>query len=249
MKKILILITLVIVSISAYSQTATIPVKAVNYKDWPANYTLTNTTADTFIFNAQKNYWTTQVYEVNLDSLTGNHTNVAVALYGRIFTTDSWTAIGSAVNWLSGGDESSPDTTIKITNTTPNNYNQFMVRIVGTGTGTTRVDNQQFQLWYTPTAAVYHALNSQSAGTANAITLNFSPDIPALHEGLRVSFIADSANTGAVTIAIDGGTAKAIVEQEGATPNALDANDIRVGTVQDLFYTGTQWIKISPSGN
>jgi hypothetical protein len=245
MKKLFLILGFVIVAVTAYCQTASFSVKSVMSKDITSNYSLSGTIADTFLFTATKNYYTMQSYNINLDSASGNHTAVATSLYGRIFTTDAWTQVGSTITWKG----TTADTTFKIESTAPNKYNYFMVRLVGTGTGVTTIDSQTWQQWYVPTSTIYHAVGSQSAGLKNAVTLNFSPDIPALYEGLRVSFVADSANTGATTIAIDGGEAKAIYEQEGATPNALDANDIRVGTVQDLLYNGTQWIKLSPSGN
>lgn len=245
MKKILILLVFVIVAVASSAQTASLSMKTTMTLTTGTNYTLTNTTADTILITAPKNYWTTQSYTINLDSASGNHTNVATALYGRITTLDGWTQIGSTVNWAG----ISADTTFTINNTTPNNYKYFMVKLTGTGTGTTTIDNQIFNQWYVSTSTIYHASGSQSAGTANAITLDFSPNIPGLHQGLRVSFIADSANTGATTLSIDGGTAKNIYEEVGAAPNALDANDIRAGAVIDLLYDGTQWIMLNPSGN
>ena len=86
------------------------------------------------------------------------------------------------------------------------------------------------------------------AGTGDAITINFSPDFPALAAGLAITFIAEAANTGAATLAIDGGDAKDIKEYNGAI-GALDANDIRSGQVVTVVYDGTQWVMMSPSGN
>ena len=85
-------------------------------------------------------------------------------------------------------------------------------------------------------------------GTGDAITMNFTPDFPALAVGLAVTFVSEAANTTAVTLAIDGGTAKAIGEYNGAY-SALDANDIRSGQLVTIVYDGTQWVMMSPSGN
>ncbi len=244
MKRYLIFLAL-IVAIGVKATQVEISMKARNYVELTTDYTLTNTTADTFIFYAPRANFATQAYTVSLDSASGNHTSVATSLYGRITTSDTWTQIGSTITWV-GSDA---DTSFSIVGTTPNAYKYFMVRMVGVDTGVTTINNQEFNLWLNPVTSVFHAVGSQLAGTANAITINYIPDLPALYEGLMVSFIADSANTGATTLSIDGGTAKAIYEQEGATPNALDANDIRAGTVQLLQYDGTQWIKLSPSGN
>lgn len=78
--------------------------------------------------------------------------------------------------------------------------------------------------------------------------MNFTPDFPALAAGLAITFVAEAANTTAVTLAIDGGTAKAIGEYNGAY-SALDANDIRSGQLVTIVYDGTQWVMMSPSGN
>lgn len=85
-------------------------------------------------------------------------------------------------------------------------------------------------------------------GTGDAMTMNFAPDFPALAVGLAVTFVAEAANTTAVTLAIDGGAAKAIGEYNGAY-SALDANDIRSGQLVTIVYDGTQWVMMSPSGN
>jgi len=85
-------------------------------------------------------------------------------------------------------------------------------------------------------------------GSGDAITMNFSPDLPTLAVGLAITFVAEAANTTAVTLAVDGGTAKAIGEYNGAY-SALDANDIRSGQLVTIVYDGTQWVMMSPSGN
>ena len=85
-------------------------------------------------------------------------------------------------------------------------------------------------------------------GTGDAITMDFTPDFPTLAAGLSITFIAEAANTTAVTLAIDGGTAKDIKKYGGAI-GALVANDIRSGQVVTIVYDGTQWVMMSPKGN
>lgn len=84
-------------------------------------------------------------------------------------------------------------------------------------------------------------------GTADALTADFTPDLGDLITGLKVVFVADSSNTGATTIAIDGGDAKSIFETHDISE--LEANDIRAGMVVEIIYDGTQWQQISQSGN
>jgi hypothetical protein len=130
----------------------------VSQKTLNTNYTLSNAVADTFLFVARRNYAATQAYSVNLDSLTGNHTNVAVILYGSLLGTSTWTQIGSTINWKG----TTSDTTITIANTTPNRYNYYRVKILGTGTGTTRIDWQEMQTWQSAILDGVAALSSGS---------------------------------------------------------------------------------------
>lgn len=433
MKKILFILALVIVAITAKTQTASWTMKTYNSFDKGTNYTLTNTVADTFLWYAPRNYPATQSYTVNYDTLSGPHATIETSLYGRTFDTDSWTQIGSTDTWTTSGTDPTQDVTI--TNATANRYNYYMVIMVGSGTGTTTIDRQQFYIWesgelsdgtatlsagsftgvidigmsgnldvktnndsiilnaglglnaigvYVNAATVFSAdttgdvlavggditgangnkidigeatdgtitfsrddagtvtLTSAdndanaaltiSAGGTGALTLgdagsttaitssdwaidatgvatglgnitsndkivttdtvttavltttgniiagaavnvtgavgaasyNFATAaqvtgaadsirvtnaaIPALAAGLAVTFVAEAANTAAVRFDLNG-TVKDVYEQVGATPNALDANDIRSGCIVTLIYDGTQWIQVTPSGN
>lgn len=71
-------------------------------------------------------------------------------------------------------------------------------------------------------------------GTANAITLNFTPDVTYVN-GQLISFIAAAANTGAVTVACDGLAAKALKTAGGSV---MAANVITAGMyVRAIFST------------
>lgn len=96
-------------------------------------------------------------------------------------------------------------------------------------------------------ASLNFASAAAVAGTGDAVTIDFTPDFPALAAGLRVTFVAEAANTTAATLAIDGGTAKAI--NESANNSALEAGDIASGSVVELVYDGTAWQQVSQSGN
>jgi hypothetical protein len=97
-------------------------------------------------------------------------------------------------------------------------------------------------------AATYNFGSAAAVGgSADAIAIDFTPNLASLVAGLTVTFVAEAANTGAATLAIDGGTAKAI--NESADNSALEANDIRSGSVVTLVYDGTQWQQTSQSGN
>lgn len=77
-----------------------------------------------------------------------------------------------------------------------------------------------------------------AGGTANAITISTSPVTTTLVTGRSLKFISSAANTGAVTIAENGLTAKAITKN-GAT--ALIAGDIPSGALVVITYDGTQY--------
>lgn len=108
------------------------------------DYTLTNAVARYWQVNTQQDYYTAQCLIVNLDSASGNHTNVAIQLQGRYTDMDAWANVGSAINWKG----TTSDTTIVYLNATENGYRQFKINFTGTGTGTTTVDRMVFKQWF-----------------------------------------------------------------------------------------------------
>jgi len=128
--------------VNAQTVNLTFPSKTT-YMKVPTDYTVTNTTVRTFIYLAPAEFTATQDYLIELDSVSGNHTNVAVALYGSKFSSSAYSAIGSTINWKG----TTADTTIVISNATANRYRYYKVTVTGTGTGVTKVDNQEFKLY------------------------------------------------------------------------------------------------------
>lgn len=128
--------------VQAQMATVTIPT-GQTYISYAIDNTLTNTTASYLLVKAPQHYPTTQDILVRLVEGTGNHTNVAVSLFGRKFDTGAWVAIGSAINWKG----TTADTTIIISNATENRYRDYKINYVGTGTGTTTIDLQQVKLY------------------------------------------------------------------------------------------------------
>jgi hypothetical protein len=76
------------------------------------------------------------------------------------------------------------------------------------------------------------------AGTANAITGNATPNPSAYAAGQRFTFVAASANTGAVTLNVSGLGAVAVT-RNGAT--ALVAGEIQAGAITTVTYDGTRF--------
>lgn len=84
------------------------------------------------------------------------------------------------------------------------------------------------------------AINSAVGGTANAITLTTGAGITGTPPtGLRLWFRASSANTGATTIALDGGTPIACRTVTGV---ALPSGYIRTDVDTEAYFDGTHWI-------
>jgi hypothetical protein len=82
-------------------------------------------------------------------------------------------------------------------------------------------------------------------GSGNAITVTLAPAVAAYAAGQKFSFIAGAANTGGVTVNINGIGAKAITKV-GTT--ALVANDILSGSLVEMEYDGTRFQLLSPIG-
>lgn len=80
-------------------------------------------------------------------------------------------------------------------------------------------------------------------GTANAITIDFTPDLPTLVAGIRVSFIAEGLNTGATTLDVDGTGAVNVFENTDVS--ACEGGEIVDGMAVEFMHDGTQWQIIS----
>lgn len=145
MKKLIIVLALMFAFAISNAQIATLSMGVgETFKSYATNVTLTNTTAQYFIIKSSAPWYTAQAYTVNLDSLTGNHTKIAVVLAGRVSDQNStWTTI-STTNWGS----TTSDTTMTVLNATENQYREFKITFTGTGTGTSRIDYFDFKQYY-----------------------------------------------------------------------------------------------------
>ncbi len=84
-----------------------------------------------------------------------------------------------------------------------------------------------------------------SVGTdAYAVTMPGAASVPFV--GMEINFKAGTANTGAATLAINGGSALAIVKN---VSTALATGDIIANQVIKVVYDGTNWQMISPTFN
>jgi hypothetical protein len=102
----------------------------------------------------------------------------------------------------------------------------------GSATGATAAGVQQETYTY-----------AADTGAANAYAVTLTPT-PALVAGSEVTFKAANANTGASTLAVNGGSAIAITKNGNST--ALAGGDITVGQIVTVKYDGTVWQMIAP---
>lgn len=75
-----------------------------------------------------------------------------------------------------------------------------------------------------------------TAGAGNAYTLTSNQGISAYADGMRFSFRADRANTGASTLNVDGRGAKSIRRMDGSAAVALVSGDLIANGVYDVVY-------------
>lgn len=98
----------------------------------------------------------------------------------------------------------------------------------------------------TVTGKLNTALDS-GANDAYAITL--TPALASYITGQVLWFKANTANTGAATLNVDGLGAKAIKKVAGGVTTVLADNDIRAGQYVCVVYDGTNFQMLSASGN
>lgn len=85
------------------------------------------------------------------------------------------------------------------------------------------------------------------AGSTDAYACNLDPAITTYITGAHYLFKANTANTGAATLNLNGLGAKTIVKVTGGITTTLRDNDIRVGQFVDVVYDGTNLQMQSPS--
>jgi hypothetical protein len=87
------------------------------------------------------------------------------------------------------------------------------------------------------------------AGSTGAYSCTLSPAIAAYSAGSRYWFRANTANSGAATLALNGLAAVTIKKVAGSITTDLAANDIRAGQLVGVIYDGTNFQMATPLGN
>jgi len=139
----LILALVVMFAISAISTAQNVTLygqKGQQYFQYSTDVTITSTTPVWYLIKTDANWPTTQHILIDVDSVSGNHTAVALLLYGRNFDNAAWTSISSTIV-NQGVDQ---DTDITLTNTNETRWRQFKILLTGTGTGVSTVDKLEF---------------------------------------------------------------------------------------------------------
>ncbi len=183
-------------------------------------------------FDTTQNEWmktdadtATTIFNVKLGIAQGSGTD-GVAISGGVLTSGEYTTSG-----LTKGDiEYASNTAGAISSTVGT-----VPRVIGVAKdSTTLLFAPEFQ-------GALQNYNVDSVGTDSyAITLGEA--FGAYYAGMQVSFKAGTANTGAATLAINGGTAKAIVKNAST---ALETGDIIANQIVQLVYDGTNFQIIS----
>jgi hypothetical protein len=94
------------------------------------------------------------------------------------------------------------------------------------------------------------ALYCADAGSTDAYACNLSPAITAYVTGQYYRFKANTANTGAATLALNGiATPVNIKKVAGGVTTVLNDNDIRAGQMVTVVYDGTNFQLVSALGN
>jgi len=151
MKKFLFLIVAILAFFTAEAQIAKAKILVPNTFGGTVSptataniYKITNSVAGYILTEAAVNNGSKQDFVIKLDSVSGNHTNVAVAIYGqKSALKGDWTQIGATVNWKG----TTKDTVIVVSNATFTYYQNYKKVYTGTGTGVTKLVYDYTKLW------------------------------------------------------------------------------------------------------
>ncbi len=120
--------------------------------------------------------------------------------------------------------------------------------------------NQGLILQYDNTATSWRALSTISnpgasaycadAGSTDAYACSLTPTITAYTTGAHYFFKANTANTGAATLALNSIASPVTIKKPvgGVTTDLVD-NDIRAGQIVEVVYDGTNFQMVSQLGN
>ena len=146
MKKVILILTLFAFSIVGFSQSYSLYGRTEqNYFKSTQDVTITNSTAVSVDINTLLDVPTVPQILIDVDSVSGNHTAVALTLFGRNFEDQAWTQINGPTT--DQGVNSA--TNIEFVDTTFHYYRKFRITLTGTGTGVSKLNTLEMLLYNT----------------------------------------------------------------------------------------------------
>jgi len=132
MRKLIILLALIVVAMVSMAADRTGVIRTgKNTINSPfalnASDTINESDTVTFTITNIQPYSQNQVFTIGLDSVSGTP-GVTITAYGKVTSSGSWVAIGSAITWTSDSNDGS------ITSTSPINYNYLKVEFISDAT-------------------------------------------------------------------------------------------------------------------
>jgi hypothetical protein len=146
MKKFIIFAVIMLAGMAAAAQGYTLyGQKDQTYFKSTTDVTITNTTAAYIVIDASASvdFPATQFLYAEIDSVSGNHTAIAVTLFGKNFDGEDWTSITISATDL-GVNSALP---VKFTTSAETRWRKYKVVFTGTGTGVSTLDNLEFKLY------------------------------------------------------------------------------------------------------
>ena len=145
MKKLVLFLCVAMLSFVGVAQTKNLTIAdGKTFAIAETDYAITNAVPRTFKWNISSAWPTTLDYVVSLDSTSGNHTSVRVALWGQKSPLKGDSTHIATVTWAC----TTTDTVILISNTTENRFRYINVTFEGVGTAVTTVKEQALKFYY-----------------------------------------------------------------------------------------------------
>ena len=149
MRKLILVLSLLFAVTAMQAQIKTLVLNSgTTYAEYSTDVVLTNAVAQYFIVKAGQNWHTSPYVAVAVDSTSGNHTSLNIALTGRMTDqTTVWTAISDVT--LDMDHAGAAADTIIITGAAAETYyRQYKITFTPVGTGTSTVTNFEFKQYF-----------------------------------------------------------------------------------------------------
>ena len=216
MKKYTILILLIFAALISNAADRTLSIRTGYTELRPVSLDASDTTntseTTTFTIENRQKYAQNQVFTIGLEDVSGTP-SVTITAYGKVTSTSSWVAIGSAITWTSDSDDGS------ITSTSPINYNYLKVEFVASGaTQQTLIDVFEVKTSNAYDIPANSGTLTVSRATAGTVTITSADN------NADAALTIAAGGTGALTLG-DAGSTTAITSSDWA----IDATGAMTG--------------------